>query len=135
MHHIAPGLVAAAAAVLAAVGTEATAAVAEGAYQPEEAERAFRQAARLDPGLAMPWWGVGLIVGPNINEEPTPGISLPIDAQVTTRYAHVVRSRLAQGCPLRANPCEACLASLTAAQPRVILWRHFSRRICRRHRS
>lgn len=42
------------------------------AYQPEEAEHAFRQAARLDPGLAMAWWGVGLSVGPNINEEPSP---------------------------------------------------------------
>ena len=59
-------------------------------------------------------------------------ISLPIDAQVTTRYAHVVRSRLAQGCPLRVNPCEACLAPHTTAQPRFILWRHFSRRIYRR---
>lgn len=42
------------------------------AYQPDEAEQAFRQAARLDPGLAMAWWGVGLSMGPNINEEPTP---------------------------------------------------------------
>src|SRR5258708_27834008 len=71
---------------------------------------------------------------------PVPGsagtwISLPIDAQVTTRYAHVVRSRLAQGCPSRANPCEACLAPHTAAQPRVILWRHFSQRIYRREKS
>jgi hypothetical protein len=44
---------------------------------------------------------------------PVPGsagtwISLPIDAQVT---------------------------ALTAAQPRVILWRHFSQRIYRRHQS
>jgi tetratricopeptide (TPR) repeat protein len=42
------------------------------AYQPEEAELAFREAARLDPNLAMAWWGVGLSVGPNINEQPTP---------------------------------------------------------------
>jgi len=42
------------------------------AYQPEEAEVAFREAARLDPGLAMAWWGVGLAIGPNINEQPTP---------------------------------------------------------------
>src|SRR5512140_3570783 len=42
------------------------------AYQPEEAEVAFREAARLDPGLAMAWWGVGLAIGPNINEAPTP---------------------------------------------------------------
>jgi tetratricopeptide (TPR) repeat protein len=42
------------------------------AYQPAEAELAFRQAARLDPALAMAWWGVGLSLGPNINEQPTP---------------------------------------------------------------
>ena len=42
------------------------------AYQPEEAEQAFRQAARLDPSLAMAWWGVALSVGPYINEPPTP---------------------------------------------------------------
>jgi hypothetical protein len=35
------------------------------AYQPDEAEQAFRQAARLDPALAMAWWGVGLGVGSN----------------------------------------------------------------------
>jgi tetratricopeptide (TPR) repeat protein len=41
------------------------------AYEPGEAQQAFRQAARLDPGLAMAWWGVGVSVGPNINWEPT----------------------------------------------------------------
>jgi hypothetical protein len=34
------------------------------AYQPEEAEVAFREAARLDPDLAMAWWGIGLAIGP-----------------------------------------------------------------------
>jgi predicted Zn-dependent protease len=42
------------------------------AYQPGEAEQAFRQAARLDPGLAMAWWGIGQSLGPNINAEPDP---------------------------------------------------------------
>src|SRR5579871_2061194 len=42
------------------------------AYQPDEAEIAFREAARLDPNLAMAWWGIGLAIGPNINEQPTP---------------------------------------------------------------
>jgi tetratricopeptide (TPR) repeat protein len=41
------------------------------AYEFGEAQQAFRQAARLDPGLAMAWWGVGVSVGPNINWEPT----------------------------------------------------------------
>jgi tetratricopeptide (TPR) repeat protein len=42
------------------------------AYEKLEAERAFREAARLDPSLAMAWWGVALAVGPNINYPPEP---------------------------------------------------------------
>ncbi|HXQ32036.1 MAG TPA: hypothetical protein VN790_08755 [Steroidobacteraceae bacterium] len=40
------------------------------AYQQGEAEQAFRQAARLDPSLAMAWWGVALALGPDINTAP-----------------------------------------------------------------
>jgi tetratricopeptide (TPR) repeat protein len=43
------------------------------AFNHEEAIRAFREAARLDPGCAMAWWGVALAAGPNIN--------LPMDDQ------------------------------------------------------
>jgi tetratricopeptide (TPR) repeat protein len=46
------------------------------AYDSEEAERAFREAARLDPSLAMAWWGIALAVGPNINDEPEPKSTL-----------------------------------------------------------
>lgn len=42
------------------------------AFNHDEAERSFRQAAALDPNLAMAWWGVALAVGPNYN--------LPVDA-------------------------------------------------------
>ena len=41
-------------------------------FNHDEAERSFREAARLDPGCAMAFWGVALALGPNIN--------LPIDA-------------------------------------------------------
>jgi len=37
------------------------------AFNHEEAEKAFREAARLDPKLAMAWWGVALVNGPHIN--------------------------------------------------------------------
>lgn len=37
------------------------------AFNHDEAERAFREAARLDPSLAMAWWGVALVNGPHIN--------------------------------------------------------------------
>ena len=37
------------------------------AFNHEEAEKAFREAARRDPELAMAWWGVSLVNGPHIN--------------------------------------------------------------------
>lgn len=37
------------------------------AFNHEEAERAFAEAARRDPSLAMAWWGVALVNGPHIN--------------------------------------------------------------------
>ena len=33
-----------------------------------EAERSFREAARLDPSCGVCWWGVALVNGPNINK-------------------------------------------------------------------
>jgi len=46
-------------------------------FNHDEAERAFREAARLDPACAICWWGVGLTLGPNIN--------LPMDPERNTR--------------------------------------------------
>jgi tetratricopeptide (TPR) repeat protein len=43
------------------------------AFNHDEAERAFREAARLDPHCAICFWGIGLTLGPNIN--------LPIDPE------------------------------------------------------
>ncbi len=37
-------------------------------FNHEEAARSFQQAAKLDPKLAMAWWGYALAVGPNYNE-------------------------------------------------------------------
>ena len=36
-------------------------------FNHAEARRAFREAARLDPDLAMAYWGQALVLGPNIN--------------------------------------------------------------------
>jgi tetratricopeptide (TPR) repeat protein len=36
-------------------------------FNHAEARRAFREAARLDPTLAMAYWGQALVLGPNIN--------------------------------------------------------------------
>ena len=37
------------------------------AFNHAEARRAFKEAARLDPNLAMAYWGQALVLGPNIN--------------------------------------------------------------------
>lgn len=52
------------------------------AFNHEEAERSFREAARLDPTLAMAWWGVAYCNGPNIN--------LPIDRERNRRALEAV---------------------------------------------
>jgi tetratricopeptide (TPR) repeat protein len=36
-------------------------------FNHEEAERAFKRAAQLDPGSPMPLWGIAMAVGPNYN--------------------------------------------------------------------
>src|SRR5262245_25292524 len=43
------------------------------AFNHDEAIRAFREAARLDPGCAMAWWGIAFASGPNYN--------MPIDEE------------------------------------------------------
>ena len=42
------------------------------AFNFPEALRAFREAARLDPSLAMAYWGQAMAVGPNLNAPLTP---------------------------------------------------------------
>ncbi len=41
-------------------------------FNHAEAGRAFREAARLDPGCAMAYWGQALVLGPNINAVMAP---------------------------------------------------------------
>jgi hypothetical protein len=42
------------------------------AFNHAEAARAFAEAARLDPNLAMAYWGHALVLGPNINAPMSP---------------------------------------------------------------
>ena len=37
------------------------------AFNHDEAERSFARAAEIDPNLAMAFWGVALVKGPNYN--------------------------------------------------------------------
>jgi tetratricopeptide (TPR) repeat protein len=39
------------------------------AFNPEEATFHFQEAARIDPQLAMAYWGIGLAAGPNVNTD------------------------------------------------------------------
>jgi tetratricopeptide (TPR) repeat protein len=81
------------------------------AYQPEEAEQAFRQAARLDPGCAMAFWGVALALGPNINVEPT--AKNTADAAKAIRRARTLAARRAT--PAERDYIEALAARYSAA--------------------
>jgi tetratricopeptide (TPR) repeat protein len=47
------------------------------AFNHAEAQRAFRQAQRLDPDCAMCFWGEALVLGPNINMSMMPGAVPP----------------------------------------------------------
>jgi len=42
------------------------------AFNHDEAVRSFRRAAEIDPGSPMPWWGIALALGPNINLDVDP---------------------------------------------------------------
>lgn len=41
-------------------------------FNHDEAWRSFRRAAELDPDMAMAWWGMALVLGPNYNLPPIP---------------------------------------------------------------
>src|SRR6476469_865854 len=47
------------------------------AFNHAEAGRAYREAARLDPNLAMAYWGQALVLGPNINAPMDPNAEAP----------------------------------------------------------
>ncbi len=42
------------------------------AFNHDEAIRSFRRAAEIDPASPMPWWGIALALGPNINLDVDP---------------------------------------------------------------
>ena len=54
-------------------------------FNHEEAFRSYREAARLDPDCAMAYWGMAMVLGPNIN--------MPMDsAVVTSAYESVQKA-------------------------------------------
>ena len=62
-------------------------------FNHDEAERSFRHAAELDPKMAMAWWGVAYVVGPNYN--------MPVDPEHEQRAYEAIQKgvALSQGGP------------------------------------
>ena len=56
-------------------------------FNHAEAGRAFAEAARLDPTLAMAHWGQALVLGPNINAPMDPAAEAPAYEQVQKAIA------------------------------------------------
>jgi tetratricopeptide (TPR) repeat protein len=71
-------------------------------FNHDEARRSFEQAARLDPKLAMAWWGVALTLGPNYN--------LPVDPEREKAGYDAVQKALS----LQANASEPERAYINA---------------------
>lgn len=80
-------------------------------FNHDEAERAFLEAARLDPSCAMAWWGVAVALGPNIN--------LPLDGPRNERALQAVAK--AQALAPNASQAErdyiAAIAARYSADP------------------
>ncbi len=75
------------------------------AFNHEEAINAFTEASRLDPTAPMPYWGVALSLGPNINAA--------MDAKGESRAVEAVQkasARLAQATPRERAYVEALVA-------------------------
>lgn len=61
------------------------------AFNHEEAVRSFTRAAELDPKAAMPWWGVALALGANIND-PQPEAARLQRAREAVEHARALSS-------------------------------------------
>lgn len=71
------------------------------AFNHDEAQRSFEEAARHDSTCAIAWWGAALALGPNINLP-----AMPDRAQLA--YARLQRAKQFEG---RASPVEVALIS------------------------
>ncbi len=80
------------------------------AFNHEEAARSFQQAQKLDPKLAMAWWGYALAVGPNYNESTIDPARMKAAVEATNK---------AQS--LTANASEIERAYIAALAPRFTL--------------
>jgi tetratricopeptide (TPR) repeat protein len=62
------------------------------AFNHQEARRAFQEAARLDPQLAMAQWGIALTLGPNLNAPMSPENGRAAYAAIQAARRHAGRA-------------------------------------------
>lgn len=74
-------------------------------FNHDEAERSFREAARLDPKCAICYWGIGLTLGPNIN--------MPMDAERNAKAVEAVAKAKSMS---RGTPVERALIDALAVR-------------------
>jgi len=106
------------------------------AFNHDEAIAAFREAARLDPQAAMPWWGIAFANGPHINN---PVLS-PERAREAWQAVGEARARMHQASELERDLIEAVGArySADADAPRAPLDQAFAdamRRVWHAHQD
>ncbi len=63
-------------------------------FNHAEAARSFREAARLDPNCAMAYWGMALVLGPNINMAMAPEAEQP--AHEAIRQAEALKKTVSE---------------------------------------
>lgn len=80
-------------------------------FNHREAARSFREATRLDPECAMCWWGIALVLGPNINA--------PMDEKDTREAYEAMQKALAlrDGASARERAYIEALSKRYAAEP------------------
>ena len=82
-------------------------------FNHAEAIRSFREAARLDPGCAMCWWGMAEALGPNIN------LPMPPDAVAPAWQALQHARALAPKVSAREQAWIAALSARYSSDPKV----------------
>ncbi|MGE0814697.1 MAG: alpha/beta fold hydrolase [Vicinamibacterales bacterium] len=75
------------------------------AFNHAESRRAFREAARLDPSLAIAYWGQALVLGPNIN-----AVMEPNEEPRAHELVQEAKARMAQASPKERALIEALAA-------------------------
>ena len=80
-------------------------------FNSEEAVRAFREAARLDPSSPMPYWGIAMALGPNVN------VSMDTAAEHEAYAASMQAARLVGNGNLRDRAFVATIADRYAPMP------------------